>query len=223
MLTTYLPLQTHHFLRGPVFSFHTSKAEATLALATFEEICLELGIKLKLAKKVKPTQRITLVGWIFDSVNRSISLPTVKRRKIIKVIRELLTEKSLSLLQLQTLGGNLNHASVVIPGSSLRLQWCGRATSMANAYGRYFLSSYDKHQLYWWISKLCDVSCMTTISNPTLRPVINIWSDRLAVLSLLFCHQTPPTSGAVPSPPTDFGHPMFFRPSGLDALSLQKS
>ena len=163
-----------------VFGFHKTKAEAIRALATFESICLELGIKLKLAKKVRPTQRITLVGWVFDSVARSISLPAAKRRKIIKLIYNLLEAKDLSLHQLQILGGNLNHASVVIPGSSLRLQWCGRAAGLATSYGRYTLSSYDRYQLYWWVSKLRDTSCMSVISDPTLRPVINIWSTRVA-------------------------------------------
>lgn len=133
-----------------VFSFHKTKAEATRALAVFEDLCESLGVKLKLAKKVEAAQNITLIGWVFDSVAHTISLSHDKRLKIISLCRKYLNLKFLSLLQLQILGGNLNHAAAVIPGSSLRLQWCGRATSMASRYKKYVLSNYDKRQIYWW-------------------------------------------------------------------------
>ena len=41
--------------------FHKTKEEACQAMAAFEEICLELGLKLKLSKKIEPTQTMVLV------------------------------------------------------------------------------------------------------------------------------------------------------------------
>ena len=160
-----------------VFGFHKTKEEATRALAIFEGICRELGVLLKLAKKVEPTQRITLVGWIFDSVEMSISLPLKKRKSISSLCNRSLLQKDLSLKDLQILGGNLNHAAVVIPGASLRLQWCGRATSIAIRKKRYVLSDYDRRQLFWWIVQLNDPSTMTRITPATMRPVTNVWTD----------------------------------------------
>ena len=110
-------------------------------------------------------------------VSHTISLSHDKRLKIISLCRKYLSFKSLSLLQLQILAGNLNHAAAVIPGSSLRLQWCGRATSMALRYNRYTLSKYDKRQIYWWYGQLADENCMVRISDPMFRTVLNIWTD----------------------------------------------
>jgi hypothetical protein len=160
-----------------IFGFHKTFEEAMRALTVFEALCVELGVKLKLAKKVPPTQQITLVGWSFDSVKHTISLPKKKRLKIISLSREFLLLKSLSLLQLQVLGGNLNHAAVVIPGASLRLQWAGRAAGIAFHKGSYTLSEYDRRQLYWWITQLLDNSVMIRITPASLRPVCNIYSD----------------------------------------------
>ena len=108
-----------------------------------------------------------------------MSLSQAKRDKIIALCKNYLSKDSLSLLQLQILGGNLNHAAPVIPGSSLRLQWCGRAASIAFNKKNYVLSKYDNDQLYWWCAKLADSSCMIHIPKAVLRPVTNIWSRRI--------------------------------------------
>ena len=41
--------------------FHKTQEEACQAMAAFEGICLELGLKLKLSKKIEPTQTMVLV------------------------------------------------------------------------------------------------------------------------------------------------------------------
>jgi hypothetical protein len=161
-----------------VFSFHETKAEAEEAMAVFEDLCVQLGVLLKLSKKIAPTRNITIIGWVFDSVSHSIELSPSKRSKVIDICRDYLELKSLTLHQVQILGGNLNHAAAVIPGSSLRIQWCGRAASMAFKKRAYVLSPYDRRQLYWWIVMLADSECRVRITDPTLRHVLNIWSPR---------------------------------------------
>jgi len=161
-----------------VFSFHETKAEAEEAMAVFEDLCVQLGVLLKLAKKIAPTRNIIIIGWLFNSVSHSVELSASKRSKVIDICREYLKLESLTLHQLQILGGNLNHAAAVIPGSSLRIQWCGRAASMAYKNKAYVLSPYDKRQLYWWMVMLADPECKVRITDPTLRRVLNIWSPR---------------------------------------------
>ena len=164
-----------------VFSFHETKAEAERAMAVFEDLCVQLGVLLKLAKKIAPTRHITIIGWVFDSVSHSVELSPSKRSKIIDICRDYLELKSLTLHQLQILGGNLNHAAAVIPSSSLRIQWCGRAASMAFKKKTYVLSPYDRRQLYWWMVMLADSECKIRITDPSLRQVLNIWSPRASI------------------------------------------
>ena len=146
-------------------------------MEVFEALCADLGVLLKLAKKIAPTQVITIIGWVFDSVAHTVSISSEKREKIIDVCQQCLELKSLTLHQVQILGGNLNHAAPVIPGSSLRLQWCGRAAAMAHKYGTYVLSKYDCRQLYWWLIALADPTNLLQLTAPKLRQVTNIWTD----------------------------------------------
>ncbi len=154
-------------------------------MAVFEDLCVQLGVLLKLAKKIAPTRNITIIGWVFDSLSHSVELSPSKRSKIIDICRDYLKPKSLTLHQLQILGGNLNHAAAVIPGSSLRIQWLGRAASMAYKKRTYVLSPYDRRQLYWWMVMLADSECKVRITDPTLRQVLNIWSPRASNCSIV--------------------------------------
>lgn len=106
----------------------------------------------------------------------TIRLPEKKRTRILKLCESLRAKGSLSLKEIQVLGGNLNHASIATPGATLRTQWIGRATTLAEKNRHYVLGPYDKIQLSWWIDMM-KMNAFVQVITPIPRMVTNIWSD----------------------------------------------
>ena len=59
-----------------------------------------------------------ILGWIFDGTNYTMHLPLDKCDKIVKLIKKVLTHRSVPLKQFLELAGKLQNASIGIPGGA---------------------------------------------------------------------------------------------------------
>ncbi len=62
-----------------------------------------------------------ILGWLFDDINRCISLPPEKATKILTILWKTARQKHAPLKQLQKLQGKLMHASLCVPNGKALL------------------------------------------------------------------------------------------------------
>ena len=84
------------------------------ALNLFLHICEDIGVPISLEKTFGPSQAMPFVGIQLDSVSMEASLPEDKVLKFTSLIDEIMSVKSTTLKQVQSLTGMLNFACGII-------------------------------------------------------------------------------------------------------------
>ena len=84
------------------------------ALDIFQQLCVELGVPLAPEKTLGPLQAMSFAGIFLDSVDMSASLPEDKITKFLSHVDQLISMKSATLKQVQSVTGMLNFACAVI-------------------------------------------------------------------------------------------------------------
>lgn len=88
-----------------------------LSLAQFISMCEVLGVPIKAEKTEGPSTVLTFLGIELDTIHMEARLPQVKVEKIRTVLGATRKRKKVTLRELQSLIGLLNHACcVVVPG-----------------------------------------------------------------------------------------------------------
>ncbi len=91
-----------------------SRAVAQRALAIVVALLEELGFPIAAAKTEGPSQRISILGLLVDTVSMTASLPADKLLALRQLVAEWLTYKHYSRKQLEQLVGTLQFASLVV-------------------------------------------------------------------------------------------------------------
>ncbi len=147
------------------------------------DLCATLGIPLA-DKTVRPTTRLTFLGFELDTVDLTISLPAKKRDAYIEDIASLLEKRSTKKKPLQSLLGKLQFAATVIP--------IGRAflRSLINKCSRAFydssfvsLSKEERLNLQWWIRLLSSWNGVTLMHFCDWEPLFDFQISSDAAVS----------------------------------------
>ena len=80
-----------------------------------KETSAEIGLPLAPEKFVEPTQSLTFLGLVFDSVRMAVAIPKDKQDKIEKQLLEMITSKKTTVRKVQALAGSLNFITRVVP------------------------------------------------------------------------------------------------------------
>ena len=78
------------------------------------KICQKAGIKLKHSKTVLAEQVIIGLGFEFDLINRTISVPQTKVTKYLKNFKQILQQTRATAKQLQSTTGKMQHVQLVL-------------------------------------------------------------------------------------------------------------
>jgi hypothetical protein len=86
----------------------------------FEDLCEEVNVKIakpceKYEKAFKSSTFGKVLGTFFDSEQMAWKSPSEKRQKCLRCIKEILEKETVTLKEMQTLMGNLNHAGQLAP------------------------------------------------------------------------------------------------------------
>lgn len=124
-----------------------------------KKLLTTLGWKINSEKSSsKPCQVIEYLGFIFNTVDRTISLPDRKVDQIIKMINSLSSHDKVKTIDLAKLIGNLIAATPAIPYSLLytRELECNKQTALtfSDYDGNSQLSFQSKLDLEWWLKAL---------------------------------------------------------------------
>ena len=120
---------------------------------TFEAICRDLGLQIKIAKNCSGTT-VEFLGLIIDTIRMEARLPVDKKERGLQLIHNLVLQKSCSLLDLQRVTGLLNFLAKVVP---LGRTFCRRLYDLEQRFppgggGRVLrrIPSAARKDLQWW-------------------------------------------------------------------------
>lgn len=115
-----------------------------------------LGIEESVEKACPPATRMIILGFLFDTIQMTISLPEDKTEELILELHKWTHRKDCSLQQMQSLIGKLNYASSVVRSGRVymsRLINTLRGRKI-NDYSRIQLSDRDLNDIRWWLEHI---------------------------------------------------------------------
>ena len=139
-----------HVLDDFLFVAETYK-ECLFALKTFEYICQDIGVPLAPEKTEGPSQALPFVGIYLDCIDMSASLPVEKITKFMDCLDSLISKKSATLKQIQSLTGMLNFAcGVISPARAFSRRLYDLEIGLSKPYHHAKISKSVKEDLLVW-------------------------------------------------------------------------
>ena len=84
-------------------------------MASFKEVCEEIGMPVLPEKAVGPVQVIQFLGLTIDMVWMVVKVPDDKRADILKILTKIIQKRKATSLDLQSLAGKLNFLCKAVP------------------------------------------------------------------------------------------------------------
>jgi hypothetical protein len=134
-----------------VFDAHTSTTKVTVARKAFEDI----GMPMDRSKEVGPSTELTYIGYLINTDDLTIGVPTEKRQTTLQLLECSLHGRKIAVDELESLIGKLQfNEKAVREGRSylyaLRRQLVRAQKAKALPWHRLKFSSDAKHELKWW-------------------------------------------------------------------------
>ena len=143
----------------------------------------KLGIPTRLEKCEFPNIENKILGWLYNTVLRTVRLPDDKRIKILSLVEPILRKKRSDRKTLERLIGNLQNASLVIfPGKAFVRRLEAVLYLVAKEYNEKIeLSDFVLEDLKWWTNILespakCSTSFDLILKHPSDGD-FNIFTD----------------------------------------------
>jgi hypothetical protein len=106
-----------HYLDDFILVGKKFSNDCSTLMNTFMNVCDELGVPIAENKTVGPSNIITFLGFIIDTVLMMVRIPEEKLQKLRHLLQPLLYKKKVSLKDLESLTGLMTYFSRVIPSS----------------------------------------------------------------------------------------------------------
>src|ERR1700737_536943 len=108
-----------------------------------------------MSKEIGPSTELTYIGYLFNTVDFTIGVPSEKRESTLKLLENFMSERKISIEDLESLIGKLQfNEKAVRKGRSylyaLRKQLVKAQKAKAQSWHRIKFSSDAKHELKWW-------------------------------------------------------------------------
>ena len=186
---------TIHYLDDYLVVGAPASQESAEALSTLLGGFECLGLPVAMDKLEGPWSRLTFLGFELDSSTLEIRLPQAKLREIPRLISTWVGRKSCSRKELESLVGQLGHASrVVAPGKTFMRQLFELLAGVRQAHHHIRLNAAFRSDLLWWATFLDTwngVAMMQSYSRS--QPAHQVWTDASGHFG---CGAVCPTSGA---------------------------
>ena len=106
-----------HYLDDFILVGKKFSTDCSMLMNTFMNVCDELGVPIAENKTVGPSNIITFLGFIIDTVLMMVRIPEEKLQKPRNLLQPLLYKKKVSLKDLESLTGLMAYCSRAIPSS----------------------------------------------------------------------------------------------------------
>ena len=121
------------------------------ALNNFLELCADIGVPIAPDKMMGPAQFLPFVGIQLDTNHMTASLPMDKVHKFMQVISTLISSKSVTLKQTQSLCGMLNFAcGVIAPARAFSRRLYDLGIHLSKSYHKVRVNCQVKQDLEVW-------------------------------------------------------------------------
>lgn len=148
-------------------------------LRLFKEICLITGFPLAERKTVEPCRALTFLGFHLDTEKMIAQLPSDKQTRYKDEVHKYLLLKRLTLRELKSLLGKLQHATAAIrPGTAFLRRLYDLTCGLKNPNSQVSLSEGSLKDLNTWESFLKFNNGTALLSPPT-----NLLSTKLCLIS----------------------------------------
>ena len=130
---------------------------------------------------LNPSQTVTHLGFVFDTVAMTISLPAAKLERLVSRCRTHLQNGFISVHDLERLLGTMESVRPCTPLAALHYRYLQKQLIIAKRFGRQprkkiILSAKSIFNLQWWVSQNgFSGSCSSPIRER--KPNLDIWSD----------------------------------------------
>jgi hypothetical protein len=139
------------FLLDDFLSVDYPRASPRVSLSIFTTVFGRLNIPLHPDKTLGPDTTMVFLGITLDSITRQAFLPPDKVRRILGIVNELCSRRSITKRELLSLLGHLNFASrVVVPGRSFVSYLLSLASSVRELYHHVRLTKNCLSDLHMW-------------------------------------------------------------------------
>lgn len=153
-----------------------SPERCRLAMNTLLSLLRYLGFSIAWHKVEGPTQKITFLGVMIDSVQGCLELPPQKLAEFHELVRTTLELKRISLKQLQHLAGKLNWASAVVRGGRIYLRRVlDLMRPLHQSRHKALIPPGMRADLQWWVRFLDHFNGKTWLSSA--RRWVNVYVD----------------------------------------------
>ena len=136
----------------------------------------EIGLPLAPEKFVKPTQSITFLGLVIDSVHMAIAIPDDKHTKIEKQLCNLLQAKKTTVKQVQALAGSLNFITRAVQHGHPFMQKMYDLVAGLKPNWHVSISAEVKRDCHMWLCFLQEYGGWTQIHTPQ-TPMVMLFTD----------------------------------------------
>ena len=111
-----------------------------------------LGFAINYSKLVNPTQRLTFLGIVLDTVKGTLELPIAKLNDLISQLSKLLGKSKCSKRNLQSITGKLAWATQVIYGGRFHLRRLyDRIQQLKAPHHHTRITTDMKRDIQWWV------------------------------------------------------------------------
>ena len=140
-----------HYLDDFLFCGPPASQICAGALEVAVPLCARLGLPVAPSKVEGPSTTITFLGIEIDTVRQVLRLPQAKLSRLQEALREWTERSSATKRQLQSIIGQLNHATAVVrPGRTFIRHLIETMKLPRMASHRVRLNSQCKSDLVWW-------------------------------------------------------------------------
>jgi hypothetical protein len=168
-----------HYLDDFITAGPPGSKQCQINLQIIIGICELLGIPLALDKCEGPTTLIAFLGFLLDTIKMTVSLPKEKLDRLVKLIADWQCRKVCTKRELDSLIGQLQHASAVVrAGRSFLRRMIVLAKARYDPASFIRLNQSCRADLKWWhmfLSTWNGISLMSALG--ITKPAFTVFSD----------------------------------------------
>ena len=144
-----------HHLLDDFFGGNHSKTVAETQFHHFMQVSESLGVDVSIKKSFHPTQRLTILGYEYDTVSQTVSIPVEKTKEILKLVQTAVQKQKILVADLQSLVGKLRWVcSILTVGAAFVRRLEQLIYPQKPEHFKVRLNSQAKNDLKWWLGIL---------------------------------------------------------------------
>lgn len=153
-----------------------SREECRQAMNILLKLLRKLGFGINYNKVEGPSQNLTFLGIVFDTVNMTLELPKEKIQELLSILKNVCQKRKISKKSLQSLAGKLNFATQCIYGGRFYLRKIYTAIAKLRfPWHRTRVTREMKADIQWWLDWMTVFNGLTPMVDQ--RPLTPVFID----------------------------------------------